>query len=217
MTYSVRGLAVWGPRFPGSPASAVTHSAPIESTHAMPLPAPSLPLLALTLLLASLLRPRSHPSHTARECTLAPSQERVVVLGASSGVGEALALEYARRGARLCLVARRRAELERVREACEALYPTGARERHEVLVVAMDISSPEDLVKLREVVEEGGRPSEHSSMPRLIPCSSQRAAQPGPASTRSTSSLACPRHSGSWRSQRGRRRRAERRDPVPTT
>jgi dehydrogenase/reductase SDR family member 7B len=40
------------------------------------------------------------------------------ITGASSGIGEAMALEAARKGARLVLSARREAELQRVRNAC---------------------------------------------------------------------------------------------------
>ncbi|MDH4457866.1 MAG: SDR family NAD(P)-dependent oxidoreductase [Nevskia sp.] len=42
------------------------------------------------------------------------------ITGASSGIGEALALDAGRRGARLVLSARRESELERVRAACAA-------------------------------------------------------------------------------------------------
>ena len=45
----------------------------------------------------------------------------VLITGASAGIGEAIALELARRGVRLALAARGSAELERVAAACRAL------------------------------------------------------------------------------------------------
>jgi NADP-dependent 3-hydroxy acid dehydrogenase YdfG len=48
----------------------------------------------------------------------------VVITGASSGIGRATALAFAKQGARLVLAARRTAKLQEVAEACEALGGT---------------------------------------------------------------------------------------------
>jgi short-subunit dehydrogenase len=52
-----------------------------------------------------------------------PRQTAVLITGASSGIGAALATEYARQGARLLLLARRR---ERLQALCDSLRSTGA-------------------------------------------------------------------------------------------
>jgi NADPH:quinone reductase-like Zn-dependent oxidoreductase len=51
-----------------------------------------------------------------------PTQERVLILGSTSGVGRTLAHQYARRGARVCLVGRRQKMLEEAAEECRKLY-----------------------------------------------------------------------------------------------
>lgn len=56
--------------------------------------------------------PASAPSQSASS-----SSRRVWITGASSGIGRAMALAYARRGDRVVISSRRRAELEAVRQA----------------------------------------------------------------------------------------------------
>jgi dehydrogenase/reductase SDR family member 7B len=87
-------------------------------------------------------------------------EDKVVwITGASSGIGEALAVAWSREGARLVLSSRNAAELERVRAACEA------PERH--VVLPLDLTKFEtiqpaaekvlrDLGRVDVVVHSGG-------------------------------------------------------------
>ncbi|XP_051204827.2 11-beta-hydroxysteroid dehydrogenase 1A-like [Lolium perenne] len=65
----------------------------------------------------------------------------VLITGASSGIGEHLAYEYAKRGAYLALVARREASLGEVADNASALGAPG------VLVLPADVSKPDDCQK----------------------------------------------------------------------
>jgi short-subunit dehydrogenase len=70
--------------------------------------------------------------------------ERVVVItGASSGIGRAAALAFARRGARLALAARRADVLEEVARECEALGG-------QAIAVAADVTDPEAMERLAQ-------------------------------------------------------------------
>lgn len=67
--------------------------------------------------------------------------KKVVITGASSGIGRATAIEMARRGANVVLGARRGELLEQTAEACRALGV------HATAVVA-DVTKPEDCARL---------------------------------------------------------------------
>ena len=66
--------------------------------------------------------------------------QRIIITGASSGIGTALALRYAREGASLGLLGRHKERLESVAKECRAL---GA----EVATAAIDIRHRAELMK----------------------------------------------------------------------
>lgn len=72
----------------------------------------------------------------------------VWITGASSGIGEALALNFADRGARLVLSARRKEALERVQEACVA----AGLKMEDVLVLPLDVTDTDGLTPATEKV-----------------------------------------------------------------
>lgn len=75
----------------------------------------------------------------------------VIVTGASSGIGEALAGEFAQRGARVVLAAR---NLEKLKALEESLRSRG----HVALSVQTDVKKPEDCKRLvEETVKQYGR------------------------------------------------------------
>jgi short-subunit dehydrogenase len=59
--------------------------------------------------------------------------------GASSGIGEALAYELARKGAKLILSARRQEELERVKQHCDSAAQSNIR------ILTVDLAQPDTL------------------------------------------------------------------------
>lgn len=73
--------------------------------------------------------------------------KKVVITGASSGIGRATALEMARRGARVVAAARRQELLERLAEECRALGV-------ECVPVVADVTSGEDC---RRLIDAAGK------------------------------------------------------------
>lgn len=86
-----------------------------------------------------------------RQKVIPPSQERVLILGASSGIGREIAHIYAARGARVCVVARREDKLEQVQNECLELTFS----KDVILKSVADFSDPESLLHIRELLRLG--------------------------------------------------------------
>ncbi|KZV95627.1 NAD(P)-binding protein [Exidia glandulosa HHB12029] len=99
---------------------------------------------ALPLVVYLLHRSRRRAS---RVSVVPPAGERVLVVGASSGVGKEIALKYAARGARVMLTGRRVAELDAAADECRALS-TAVKVRAE----RMDATVAEDVLRVRDVL-----------------------------------------------------------------
>ncbi|KAI9000519.1 NAD-P-binding protein [Trametes punicea] len=112
--------------------------------------------VAVIILCHKLLR---RPRQQRRSRILPQTSERVLILGASSGIGRAIAHEYAARGSRVCIVGRREQQLAKVAEECANLSPHQAAgdpsERSSaVLHVKADFSNVEDMVALQDKLEK---------------------------------------------------------------
>lgn len=79
-----------------------------------------------------------------RKQQLKPQDESVVIIGSSSGIGRECALQYASRGAKLILFARRAELLAQVKQECEG---AGSPQVH---VIAGDVTSEIDLKHLAD-------------------------------------------------------------------
>src|SRR5437868_9716458 len=78
------------------------------------------------------------------------SGKTVVITGASSGVGRATALEFARKGATLILAARRRLALDEVVNACKELGGNA-------MAVTTDITDADAVKRLAATAREFGK------------------------------------------------------------
>ena len=132
----------------------------IDMLNSLNIPPPrSLGLTLISLIPALLVFARAMKffgfnSLPTRQRTIPLKDERIVIFGASSGIGRSIALEYARRGARICIIARRRPELETLKEEITSLSASSAKETawHEPLIVIADATKPEDVLRVREEV-----------------------------------------------------------------
>ena len=77
-----------------------------------------------------------------------PLKDKIVVItGTSSGIGKAAAIEFAKRGAKLAIVSRRKEKLEELQKSLEQFST-------EVLVCPCDVSDKEDVKKMSDAVLE---------------------------------------------------------------
>jgi hypothetical protein len=117
-------------------------------------------LLGLALSLPLLLKIPRLAYKFRRRAQLPSDYERVLILGASSGIGRAIAHLYAARGASVCLVGRREEELRAAHEECVTLstknghseYQAGGRR---VISVEADFTNVDDMVRVRDTLETG--------------------------------------------------------------
>jgi short-subunit dehydrogenase len=77
------------------------------------------------------------------------NQKNIVITGASSGVGRAIALEFATYGSKLVLASRNSTALKEVADECEEL---GAR----VIYVVTDVTLPGDMINLAAEADDFG-------------------------------------------------------------
>jgi len=118
-------------------------------------------LLTSGLILRLLLGRLSSPK---RFRLVPPHAERIIILGASSGTGAAIARKYAQRGCQaLVLVARRQEELEKIRTECVALSASASASGNAkakarkggdpvILVATADCTKDTDVVNLRKLI-----------------------------------------------------------------
>ncbi|KIJ97968.1 hypothetical protein K443DRAFT_681113 [Laccaria amethystina LaAM-08-1] len=85
------------------------------------------------------------------------TKERVLVLGATSGIGRSIARQYAERGAVVCVVGRRGALVDEVvkecRQARSSLRLGTTDEENDFLGVTADFADVDDMVRVREVIQ----------------------------------------------------------------
>ncbi|KAK6201816.1 hypothetical protein LQW54_009311 [Pestalotiopsis sp. IQ-011] len=100
-------------------------------------------LTALALALPALyIRRQVSARSRRRDRRIKHDQERVLILGASSGVGRATAKQYADRGARVCVVARRGDEISALAKECG----------NQCIWHVADFSNADDVVRIRDML-----------------------------------------------------------------
>jgi NAD(P)-dependent dehydrogenase (short-subunit alcohol dehydrogenase family) len=82
--------------------------------------------------------------------------ERILILGASSGIGRTIARLYAERGARVCVVGRRQTKIQEIVEECRDLGVwNSSYGASRILGLTGDFADVDDMVRIRAILETG--------------------------------------------------------------
>ncbi|KAG8736745.1 hypothetical protein FRC12_017470 [Ceratobasidium sp. 428] len=93
-------------------------------------------------------------STSKRTQIIRPVDERVLVVGASSGVGRATAITYAKRGARVAIIARREALLQELKQECSQVSGISEDAGDRILSVTADFGNEDDMAKARDIIQQ---------------------------------------------------------------
>ncbi|KAJ3727261.1 NAD-P-binding protein [Lentinula guzmanii] len=104
----------------------------------------------LLLVLSAVFALRKLARTQFRASIIRHAEEKVLILGASSGIGREIAHQYAARGAKVCVVGRRIDKVTAVVDECKARSLTADGS----LGIPADITIVEDMVRVRTVLEK---------------------------------------------------------------
>ncbi|KAG8744354.1 hypothetical protein FRC12_014818 [Ceratobasidium sp. 428] len=93
-------------------------------------------------------------STSKRTQVIRPVDERVLVVGASSGVGRATATTYAKRGARVAIIARREALLQELKQEYSQVSGISEDAGDRILSVTADFGNEDDMAKARDIIQQ---------------------------------------------------------------
>ena len=92
---------------------------------------------------------------TSRTVKIPKTGERVLILGASSGIGRTMARQYAERGAHVCVVGRRETQILEAEHECRQAQVLHGVQAHkgDILALPADFTNADDMVRVRETIE----------------------------------------------------------------
>lgn len=90
-----------------------------------------------------------------RPLKVSKTGERVLILGASSGVGRTMAKQYSARGARVCVVGRRETLLLEVQSECRNAQDAAGSRSEDIIAIPADFTDVDDVINIRSLLQAG--------------------------------------------------------------